>query len=73
MFSSKYFLWYSKSKRVSKTGEPILPIFWSTEADLAFHRMDKAKKKRASHRRNVTKLEDKVNDMIGEREQKELT
>ena len=28
--------------------------------------MDKAKKKRASHRRNVTKLEGKVNDMIGE-------
>ena len=28
--------------------------------------MDKAKKKRASHLRNVTKLEGKVNDMIGE-------
>ena len=53
-------------KRASKTGEPIFPAFWSTEPDLSIHRMDKAKKKRASHRRNVTKLEGKVNDVIGE-------
>ena len=41
-------------------GEPTFPTLWSSEPDFSVRRMDKAKNKRASHQKNVIKLEGKV-------------